>query len=69
MSRMFYNCSSLTEIDLSSFDTTNVTRMDSIFNGCTSLNTIYVTEDNWLTNQANTTDMFNNCGTSSVIYK
>lgn len=69
MYRMFYECSSLTSLDLSNFDTFQVINMDSIFYGCTSLNTIYVTQNKWFTSQADTTNMFKNCGTSSVIYK
>ena len=69
MYRMFYKCSSLTSLDLSNFDTLQVTNMDSIFYGCTSLNTIYVTQNKWFTSQANITNMFKNCGTSSVTYK
>ena len=34
---MFYGCSSLQSIDLSSFNTTNVKDMSSIFWGCSSL--------------------------------
>ena len=34
---MFYGCSSLTELDLSSFDTSNVTSFDFMFDGCSSL--------------------------------
>ena len=69
MYRMFYGCSSLASLDLSNFETSQVINMDSIFYGCTSLNTIYVTQNKWLTSQADTTNMFKNCGTSSVIYK
>ena len=34
---MFYECSSLKSIDLSSFNTTNVNIMDAMFLGCYSL--------------------------------
>ena len=40
MSRMFYNCSSLTELDLSAFDTGNVTDMSMMFERCSSLSTL-----------------------------
>ena len=40
MASMFYNCSSLTSIDLSDFDTSNVTWMNRMFEGCTGLNTL-----------------------------
>ena len=37
MSSMFYNCQSLTSLDLSSFDTKNVTNMYCMFYNCQSL--------------------------------
>ena len=37
MSHMFYFCESLIKLDLSSFDTQNVTRMRGMFCGCKSL--------------------------------
>ncbi len=37
MSYMFYNCSSLQSIDLSSFNTTNVKYMGGMLWGCSSL--------------------------------
>lgn len=40
MNDMFYNCRSLTSLDLSHFDTSNVTDMRGIFSGCTSLTTL-----------------------------
>ena len=40
MDYMFYNCSSLTSINLSSFDTSSVTRMDYMFYNCSSLTSI-----------------------------
>ena len=39
-SHMFYNCSSLKSIDLSSFNTSNVKDMNYMFNGCSSLKSI-----------------------------
>ena len=36
-SNMFYNCSSLTSLNLSRFDTSNVTNMYEMFDGCNSL--------------------------------
>jgi surface protein len=36
-SRMFYSCSKLANLDLSSFDTSNVTRMSRMFYGCSDL--------------------------------
>jgi len=37
MSLMFRDCKSLTNINLSNFDTQNVKYMDNMFNGCNSL--------------------------------
>ena len=49
------------EMDLSSFDTRNVTDMQSMFIGCNSVETIYVS-DLWKTNKVtNAKDMFLNC--------
>ena len=37
MSYMFYNCSSLTSLDLSNFNTINVKDMSGMFSFCSSL--------------------------------
>ena len=37
---MFYDCSSLTSLDVSSFDTSAVTNMDNMFDQCTALETL-----------------------------
>ena len=37
MARMFFGCSALESIDLSSFDTTNVNNITRMFLGCSSL--------------------------------
>ena len=50
---MFYGCSSLTNIDLSNFNTNNVTYMNGMFGECTSLTNINLS--NFNTN--NVTDM------------
>ena len=58
---MFYNCSGLTSLDLSSFNTSKVTDMEEMFYGCPSLRTIYV-GDGWSTAAVtNSSDMFKNC--------
>lgn len=72
MSNMFDTCISLTILDLTSFNTNKVTDMRYMFrstSGLGSLNVIYVTQGKWNTSQANTTQMFYNCGTSNVTYK
>ena len=40
--QMFYNCSGLTSLDLSSFDTSNATDMSSMFYGCSALTSLDV---------------------------
>ena len=44
MSRMFANCSSLQQLDLSSFDTSSCTNMGGMFDGCTSLGVLTLGE-------------------------
>ena len=39
-SEMFYNCSSLTTLDVSNFDTSNVTSLSNMFYDCSNLKTI-----------------------------
>jgi surface protein len=43
---MFYGCSNLAEVDLSHFDTSNVWTMNSMFENCSALKTIY-NDDAW----------------------
>ena len=51
---MFYKCSSLTNIDLSNFNTQNVTNMEDMFYGCSSLKRKnVVTKDNKIIKQLN----------------
>lgn len=58
---MFYGCSSLTTLDLSTFDTQNVTEMIAMFYNCQNLVTIYV-GDGWVTSgNINGHNMFFNC--------
>ena len=40
MYHMFQNCSSLETLDLSGWNTINVTNIDGMFSGCSSLRTI-----------------------------
>ena len=51
---MFYECSNITEIDLSHFDSSNVTEMVFMFGNCSSLQ--YLNLSNFDTSQV--TDMF-----------
>ena len=64
----FNNCEELTQLDLSSFDTRNVTDMSWMFSGNDKLTIIYVGQ-NFITDKADTTGMFNACGTSQVTQK
>ena len=52
MKSIFYNCNSLTEIDVSDWDTSNVTNMGSIFYNCSALTEIDVS--NWNTSKVTT---------------
>lgn len=66
MSRMFYDCSSLTSIDLSKFDTSNVTDMSAMFHGCNLLTNLNLS--NW--NTSNVTgmgSMFSECSSLTEI--
>ena len=42
---MFHNCSSLTSLNLTNFNTAKVSRMSDMFNNCSSLTTIYCNDD------------------------
>ncbi len=42
MTRMFYCCRILTQLDVSNFDTSNVTNMSSMFFGCANLSQLDV---------------------------
>ena len=44
MYSMFYNCSSLTSLDVTHFNTANVTNMSFMFASCGALTTIYVSD-------------------------
>ena len=57
MFQMFYNCSSLTSLDISNWDVSNVTTMESMFYGCSSLE--YLNLSNWVTKVTlNSSNMF-----------
>ena len=57
---MFYGCNSLTNIDLSNFNTQNVTNMSYIFYGCNSLKNINLSNFN-TQNVTNMGSMFSRC--------
>lgn len=66
---LFTNCADLTSVAL--FDTSNVTSVNSWFNGCTSLNGGALAFYNQLSTQTNPptnhTDTFTDCGIDTVI--
>jgi surface protein len=60
MSWMFGNCTSLTTLNLSNFNTANVTNMSYMFSSCTNLTTIFV-NSSWIIDPNTTsTKMFYN---------
>jgi len=60
LSYLFYECLSLEEINLSSFNTNNVTNMSNMFNGCSSLKEINLSSFN-TNNVTDMSKMFNRC--------
>ena len=60
MSRMFVGCSSLTSLDLSNFNTANVTNMRGMFYNCESLTSLDVSKFN-TANVTNMDMMFSYC--------
>ena len=68
MEMMFMNCSSLEELDLTSWDTKKVANMQQMFFGCTNLKVVYATNGKWVLPSVRG-NMFTGCGTSSVTYK
>ena len=56
---MFYGCSSVTKLDLGNFSTPLVTDMDGMFNQASSLKTIYVDPNKWVT--VDESSMFTGC--------
>lgn len=61
MDYMFHNCSSLTFLDLSSFDTQNVLYMGDMFSNCNNLQTIFVSENFVTTRVTSSPYMFLGC--------
>ena len=63
---MFRGCRSLTSVNLSNFDTSNVTSMDSMFNNCSGLTSVNLSSFD-TSNVTNMSYMFNNCsGLTSI---
>ena len=61
MFQMFSSCWNLTHLDLSNFDTANVTRMKYMFNGCKVLTSLNLSGFH-AGNDTNLEDMFKDCG-------
>ena len=57
---MFNNCAALTTLDLSNFDTSNVTAMQSMFNGCSALTTLDLSNFD-TSNATDISAMFTDC--------
>ena len=60
MSSMFYECSGLASLDLSSFNTANVNRMKGMFYGCSGLTSLSLSSFN-TANVTNMSYMFEGC--------
>ena len=58
---MFQGCINLTSLDVSNFDTQNVTDMRLMFNGCVNLATIYASDKFVITACSEDEGMFENC--------
>ena len=67
MSGMFHDCSGLTSLDLSRFDTSEVTDMRDMFSGCSSLTSLDLS--NFDTSQVwDMSEMFSGCKSLTAIY-
>ena len=60
MSYIFNECSSLKELNLSNFDTTNATNMNGIFSGCAYLNNLNISNFK-IENFESSSNMFDKC--------
>ena len=61
MNGMFLECSGLTSLDLSSFNTAKVTDMSYMFDFCRNLVTVYVGDEWSTTAVTNSSGMFSDC--------
>ena len=67
MAKMFFNCNSLTRLDLSSFNTDKVTSMDCMFYSCTGLTSVDLSSFT-NTRVTETCNMFDGCSALTTIY-
>ena len=63
---MFYECSSLKELNLNNFNTINVTNMSWMFHGCSSLKELNINNFNTI-NVTNMSDMFSGCSSLPLL--
>ena len=67
MTAMFYGCSGLTTLDLSGWNTANVTYMSNMFYNCSSLSSLDLSA--WNTGNVTTmSNMFRGCSSLTTIY-
>ena len=64
---MFHGCSALTSLDLTNFNTANVTYMDNMFNGCSALTSLDLTNFN-TAKVTYMNNMFEGCSALTTIY-
>ena len=67
MNHMFFGCYSLTSLDVSNFNTQNVTKMGSMFVDCSGLTSLDVSHFN-TQNVTNMREMFNSCSVLTAIH-
>ena len=67
MDEMFYGCSGLTSLNVSNFNTVNVTAMDEMFYGCSGLTSLDVSNFN-TSNVTAMYGMFYGCNGLATIY-
>ncbi|MCI8309318.1 MAG: BspA family leucine-rich repeat surface protein [Clostridia bacterium] len=68
MENMFFACHSLTSLDLINFNTSKAINMKGMFSDCWAITSINVNSLNWITENADTENMFSECGVKSVTF-
>jgi len=63
---MFLDSTGITELDLSSFDTSNITSMDSLFSGTTGLRSLTLSGEFNTSKVTSMNQMFNKCGVEEL---
>ena len=66
INHMFFRCSSLSNLNLSNFNTQNVTDMNGLFSGCSSLLNLDLSNFN-TQNVTNMSNMFDDCRSLNII--